>query len=53
MTVRAISAADVCLWPDGTWCLHEDLGEMSHLGDDYEVIPWDSQRAQEYLSEGE
>ena len=52
MTVRAISAADVCLWPDGTWCLHEDLGEYGHMSDDYEVVPWDSPRAAEITEEG-
>lgn len=45
-------AADLCVWPDGTWCLREDLGEHGHMGDDYEVVPWDSPRAAALQGEG-
>ncbi|MNU33556.1 hypothetical protein D3C71_221190 [compost metagenome] len=38
MTMRRLRADDVHLWPDGTWCLHEDLGEYGHMSDDYEII---------------
>lgn len=27
----------ICIWPDGEWCLLEELTEMSHRSDDYEV----------------
>ena len=37
--IRKIEGADLCVWPDGTWCLHEDLGEFGHImTDDYEVV---------------
>lgn len=35
---------DVCLWPDGSWCFFEDIMEMSHMSDDYEVISAGSDR---------
>lgn len=51
MTVREIGPADICVWPDGAWCLHEDLGEFGWKSDDYEVVPAGSQRAQEIAGE--
>lgn len=40
---RKMQREDVCLWPNGDWCLAEDLEEylQSH-SDDYEVVNWDS-----------
>lgn len=35
---------DLILWPDGTRCLREQLWEMTHMSDDYEIIPWGSAR---------
>lgn len=26
------------IWPDGTWCGYEDLAELSHMSNDYEVF---------------
>lgn len=27
-----------CVWPDGTWCEHDELSQMTHMGDDYGII---------------
>jgi hypothetical protein len=35
---------DLILWPDSTNCLREQLWEMTHMSDDYEVIPYNSDR---------
>lgn len=29
----------VCVWPDDTWCYEDDLPEMGHMSDDYQIIP--------------
>lgn len=34
---------DIIYWPDeDTWCYRDELWEMSHMGDDYSVIPFES-----------
>lgn len=38
---------DVFLWPDGTWCHRYEYGEMSHMSDDFEVLPFESDRWRE------
>lgn len=35
---------DIILWPCGTWCLAFELAEMSHMSDDFERIPFGSER---------
>jgi hypothetical protein len=35
---RAPEPDDIAEWPDGTWCFHEQLHEMTHMSDDYETI---------------
>lgn len=35
------SSEDVMAWPDGTWCYRFELWEMTHMSDDFEVIPFD------------
>lgn len=41
---------DLCLWPDGTFCTAQDLPEyLRFMSDDYERIPYDSERAQAIL----
>ena len=32
---------DICLWADGTWCYPDELEDMTHKSDDYEVIGTD------------
>lgn len=29
---------DVFLWPDGSWCHREEVGEYSHKSDDYQIL---------------
>lgn len=43
MTQKA-SLDDIFLWPDGTYATREDveLGEYSHMSDDYKVLFVDS-----------
>jgi hypothetical protein len=38
------SSNDVIVWADGTWCFGYELQQMSHMSDDYEVVPCDSAR---------
>jgi len=33
---------DIFLWPDGTWCYREEKSQLTHLSDDYEVLPFES-----------
>ena len=33
------SGEDIVLWCDGTWCYREELEEMTHMSDDFIVIP--------------
>lgn len=33
-----MSPEDIILWPDGDWCLLEDLEDYSWKSDDYEVL---------------
>ena len=28
----------ICAWPDGTWCLKEDIEEYTHMSDDYFIV---------------
>lgn len=47
MNVRPIDSEDILLWSDDTWCFRYELWEMTHMSDDYEVIPFDSPRHEE------
>lgn len=43
---------DLILWPDGTICFRYELAEVgSGKSDDYEEIPYDSQRYHQLLIE--
>ena len=33
---------DIIVWPDGTWCYVEEIDDMNHMSDDYQVIPFGS-----------
>lgn len=39
---------DIIVWPDGTdwptWCYREELEQMTHMGDDFEVVRFESPR---------
>lgn len=34
----AHSLEDAILWADGTWCYREELEQMTHMSDDYQVF---------------
>lgn len=42
---------DLILWPDGTNCTREELPEFGHMSDDYEVIPYYSNRWHKVMKE--
>jgi len=42
MTIQSIDNEDIIVWADGTWCYRHDLEQMSHMSDDYLVLPYDS-----------
>ena len=47
------SSDDLILWSDGTWCFGYELhDEMTHMSDDYEVIPCGSDRYNTFVGEG-
>lgn len=31
-------------WPDGTWCWHDELHEMTHMSDDYALVFYDAEK---------
>lgn len=45
----SICSEDVMLWPDETWCYRCELPEMDHMSDDYETIPFDTDRWHELV----
>ena len=38
------SGDDLIVWPDGTTCYRSELSEFGHMSDDYEVIPFGTER---------
>jgi hypothetical protein len=47
-----IGAEDICLWSDGTRCYGEELSEyLTFMSDDFEVLPFDTSRYWEFLSD--
>lgn len=46
----ANDSEDVLRWPDGTWCYRYELPEMSHMSDDFEVLPFGSMQAADFLA---
>lgn len=49
--MQPISSEDLIVWPDGTMCYREQLEEMSHMSDDYEVVPVGSDRWDQLVRE--
>ena len=41
----------IVLWPDDTWCYMDELCEMSHMSDDYQLIPCDAPQAIKVIGE--
>lgn len=47
---------DILLWPNGSWCYRsdvQDIQDMSHLSDDYQVLRADSEQWHEFIQMGE
>ena len=42
MNIKPANSDDILRWSDGTWCYRYELGEMTHMSDDYEVITEDN-----------
>ena len=40
---------DICFWPDETWCFYSDILDFEYMGDDYEVIPFGTDRWDELV----
>lgn len=38
--IQEISQDDIMRWPDGSWCFRYELPQMTHMSDDYEIIPF-------------
>ena len=38
------SGDDLIVWPDGTTCYRSELSEFGYMSDDYEVIPYGTER---------
>lgn len=36
------SELDIFLWSDNTWCYRQELNQMTHMSDDFIVIPFGS-----------
>lgn len=53
MTIRPISDEDLLVWPDGTRCYRSEYarGEYAYLGDDFIVLPADSEEWRAAVSE--
>jgi hypothetical protein len=37
--IQPASNEDLYVWPDGAMCYREEIGQMTHKSDDYEVVP--------------
>ena len=37
-----MSGSDVLVWPDDYWCYRENLLDMTHRSDDYQVLIFES-----------
>jgi len=42
------SSEDLILWADGTWAYREDMDDMAHMSDDYQIIFFESPIYDEY-----
>lgn len=42
---------DAFLWPDGEWCIREDYIFYHWKTDDYEVVPYDTDRWREIVGD--
>ena len=49
--IKQTNLEDLILWPDDTWCYRYELYEMNHMGDDYEVLSYDSDEYNKFFKE--
>jgi hypothetical protein len=40
--IKPVDPDDAIIWPDGTWCFRHELVTMTHMSDDYRIIPVDT-----------
>lgn len=40
---------DIILWADGSWCFGDELLEMDHMSDDYQILMVDSEEWRFFL----
>lgn len=43
------SLEDIIVWPCATWCYREELSQMSHMSDDYQVLWFDTDAYNNFL----
>ena len=49
--IKQTNLEDLILWPDDTWCYRYELYEMNHMGDDSEVLSYDSDEYNKFFKE--
>lgn len=42
---------DIWLWPDKEWCYRDEVAEMQHKSDDYQILKFDSPEYNKLLDE--
>lgn len=48
--MKAMGSEDLCVWADGTWCYVEELETMTHMSDDFRIVPIDSPEYEQILA---
>lgn len=46
-----ITSDDIVVWSDGTWCYGDELSQMTHMSDDYELLVYWSEPWQKFSEE--
>ena len=49
--IKQTDLEDLILWSDNTGCYRYELYEMNHMGDDYEVLSYDSDEYNKFFKE--
>ena len=55
LILKNFNLDDIVVWPDGSYCTFEEYrnGEYDWKSDDVEVLPYDSERCIEFLTDNE
>jgi hypothetical protein len=48
---RTADFEDIFVWPDGTWCYRYEVNGMTHVSDDYIVIPFGEVQYKQFFEE--